>query len=259
MNELTKIKWKNGAELCLAGFGATVFATTTFVAAPLTWAGVTTYSLKTNGMFPRKPAAATHHAKTRYKEEKKEARKYNWELVGEALKAAYTMPFRGFREIILHADSRAQKRIDDYVATTPEGIAAQAKKEAEEREAAEQERKNEIRFQINTRNNKLQTRLNEVGLGDLLKLIKNTSCKRGATGTQVGILYIDDNGAIKYNSWSDTVKATIPADLMEYVNEAIEMRIEEIKEQEAKKVAAKQKADAEALIFEALTSKQQQL
>ena len=26
MKELTKIKWKNGAELCLAGFGATVFS-----------------------------------------------------------------------------------------------------------------------------------------------------------------------------------------------------------------------------------------
>ena len=259
MEEITKIKWKNGAEKVLYTSGAVIVAVTTFAIAPAVGCTVSVADLIKKGHFPKKPDQEyrTNNPCWRedYASEKRSARKRNWKIIQDDFHTAYVLPGVIFNEITDLAQKNGKARIkayEDMVKATKDEIARleeiqrQMRRDAEFKAAFKAAREDIINA-----NPKIKDKFTKAGLGDLLELIKVAEIKRYQTlsigdtkfiTTTVGNYHITEDGAIYKNTQTQASPhykriCSIPVELMIYVQAAIELKDEaQYAEQEAARI-----------------------
>lgn len=248
MEEITKIKWKNGAEKLLYTSGAVIVAVTTFAIAPAVGCTVSVADLIKKGRFPKKPdqeyRTNNHCWREDYASEKRSARKRNWKIIQDDFHTAYVLPGVIFNEIKDLAQKNGKARIKAYEDMVEAAKAEIARlEEIERQESLARSRVaafKAAREDIINANPKIKDKFTKAGLGDLLELIKVAEIKRFQTlsigdtkftTTTVGNYHITEYGAIYKNTQTQASPlykriCSIPDELMIYVQAAIELKDE---------------------------------
>lgn len=255
MEEITKIKWKNGAEKVLYTSGAAIVAVTTFAIAPAVGCTVSVADLIKKGRFPKKPDQEYRTSNPCWREdyasEKRSARKRNWKIIQDDFHTAYSLPGVIFNEITDSAKKNGKARIKAYEDMEKAAKAEIARLEEIERQEIRKAAFKAAREDIINANPTIKDKFTKAGLGDLLELIKVVEIKTNQTlsigdtkfiTTTVGNFHITEDGAIYKNTQTQASPlykriCSIPVELMIYFRAAIELKVEaQYAEQEAERI-----------------------